>query len=113
MILVDRETGVMLLLRRGRGGSYSSRLGLSLLLSMAQRLMILLGAIVLPGRLFVLAVLLLVGVEMLRLQHGVAGVGYRVKPESFSGQPARWEECRQVRGRANPANGQTDDSGSD
>lgn len=65
MILVEGQTVVMLLLRRGGCGCS----GLSLL-SMGQGLVILLRAIMLPGRLVVLAVLLLMRVKMLRLKHG-------------------------------------------
>ena len=58
MVRVDGESRVVLC-----GGE----LGLRLLLPVAQRLVALLGAIVLPGRLFVLVILLLVRVKMLRL----------------------------------------------
>lgn len=69
VILIHGKAVVMLLL--GGGCSCGGRLGLSLLLlAMTQGLVIQLGTIVLPAGLFVLAVLLLVRVKMLRLEHG-------------------------------------------
>ena len=79
VVLVDGKSAVVLLLSSG-SSSYSSRLGLGLLLAMSQSLVILLGSGVLPRRLIMLGVLLLVRIKMLCLEHdGCMGVSDQVR----------------------------------
>jgi len=80
VVLIDGQPVVVLLLRRGGN---RSRLGLSLLLTMGQALVVLLGSCMLPRGLIMLGVLLLVGIKMLGLKHGV---WRRVRSDSSSGQ---------------------------
>ena len=87
VVLIDGQPVVVLLLRRGGN---RSRLGLSLLLTMGQALVVLLGSCMLPRGLIMLGVLLLVGIKMLGLKHGVGVGSGQIHPRVKRGQGSRW-----------------------